>query len=116
MVVVEGVARTLDPHLNMWKTSEPVMRDWIERNLGPLGKLGDAGAGVVSFAKMAAALPEWMNRAEQTLMAVEQAAQTGFSLSAKSIAAIGRAEARGNRWGAAALWVMAALLAWHLLH
>ena len=29
MVVVEGVARTLDPHFNMWKTSEPVVGEWI---------------------------------------------------------------------------------------
>ena len=116
MVVVEGVARTLDPHLNMWKTAEPVMRDWIERNLGPLGKLGDAGAGVVSFAKMAAALPEWMNRAEQALSSIERGAEQGFSLSPRSIENIGKAEARRARWGNAALWVIAALLAWHLLH
>ena len=116
MVVVEGVARTLDPHLNMWKTAEPVMRDWIERNLGPLGKLGDAGAGMVSFAKMAAALPEWMNRAEQALTSLERGAEKGFSLSPRSIENIGKAEARRARWGNAALWVIAALLAWHLLH
>ena len=116
MVVVEGVARTLDPHLNMWATSEPVMRSWIERNLGPLGKLGDAGQGIVSFAKMTAALPEWMNRAEQALASVEQAGQKGFMLSPKSIEAIGKAEARGNRWGTLALWVIAALLTWRLLH
>ena len=35
MVVVEGVARTLDPDFNMWETAEPVVGDWIERNLGP---------------------------------------------------------------------------------
>ena len=35
MVVVEGVARALDPKLDMWKIAEPVVREWIERNLGP---------------------------------------------------------------------------------
>ncbi|RWG26832.1 MAG: 2-polyprenylphenol 6-hydroxylase, partial [Mesorhizobium sp.] len=39
MVVVEGVARTLDPAFNMWKTSEPVVSDWIAGNLGPRGVL-----------------------------------------------------------------------------
>ncbi|MFW8695627.1 ubiquinone biosynthesis protein UbiB, partial [Mesorhizobium japonicum] len=34
MVVVEGVARTLDPAFNMWKTAEPVVGDWIAGNLG----------------------------------------------------------------------------------
>jgi ubiquinone biosynthesis protein len=39
MVVVEGVARTLNPNLNMWKTAEPVVQAWIERKLGPMGKM-----------------------------------------------------------------------------
>ena len=34
MVVVEGVARSLDPQLDMWKVAEPVVREWIERHLG----------------------------------------------------------------------------------
>ena len=37
MVVVEGVARKLDPHLNMWATAEPVVGEWIADNLGPRG-------------------------------------------------------------------------------
>jgi ubiquinone biosynthesis protein len=33
-------------------------------------------------------------------------------LSPETVAAIGAAEARRNRWGAVALWVIAILLAW----
>ena len=44
MVVVEGVARSLNPHLNMWVAAEPVVRAWIERKLGPLGKIEQAGS------------------------------------------------------------------------
>jgi ubiquinone biosynthesis protein len=29
MVVVEGVARSLDPKLDMWSTADPVVREWI---------------------------------------------------------------------------------------
>ena len=43
MVVVEGVARSLDPKLDMWTTAEPVVREWIERNLGPVGRLEGRG-------------------------------------------------------------------------
>ena len=43
MVVVEGVARSFDPRLDMWATAEPVVRGWIEDNLGPRGKIADAG-------------------------------------------------------------------------
>ena len=46
MVVVEGVARTLDPAFNMWKTAEPVVGAWIADNLGPHGMLRDAGEGL----------------------------------------------------------------------
>ena len=43
MVVVEGVARRLDPEFDMWTTAEPVVREWIERNLGAAGRLEQAG-------------------------------------------------------------------------
>ena len=34
MVVVEGVARSLDSGHNMWKSAKPVAKRWMERNLG----------------------------------------------------------------------------------
>ena len=45
MVVVEGVARSFDPKLDMWSTAEPVVREWMTRNLGPAGKLESAAQG-----------------------------------------------------------------------
>ena len=42
MVVVEGVARSFDPKLDIWKVADPVVREWIERNLGPIGKVEGA--------------------------------------------------------------------------
>ena len=44
MVVVEGVARGLDPKLDIWTTSEPVVREWVERHLGPVGRIEEAAA------------------------------------------------------------------------
>ena len=38
MVVVEGVARSFDPKLDIWTAADPVVREWIERNLGPVGR------------------------------------------------------------------------------
>ena len=29
MVVVEGVARTLNPNMNIWQVSQPVVEDYI---------------------------------------------------------------------------------------
>jgi ubiquinone biosynthesis protein len=110
MVVVEGVARVLDPKLDMWATSEPVVRDWIERNLGPVGQLESAGRGMRTLAGVIADLPELALRAERVLGQIEQVTTRGVPLHPASVAAIGRAEARGNRWGVAALWVIAVLL------
>ncbi|MGI4880178.1 MAG: 2-polyprenylphenol 6-hydroxylase, partial [Janthinobacterium lividum] len=34
MVMVEGVALTLDPDVNMWEVAEPFVRDWMKGELG----------------------------------------------------------------------------------
>ncbi len=115
MVVVEGVARTLDPQLDMWSTAEPVVRDWITQNLGPLGRIQDAGRGAGSLLASLSRLPETVARAERVLGQLEDASRHGFSLDERSVAAIGRAEAQRNRWGNWALWVIAGLLAWAVL-
>jgi ubiquinone biosynthesis protein len=110
MVVVEGVARNLDPKLDMWTTSEPVVREWIERNLGPLGRIEDAGRGAWTLAGVVADLPDLALRAERVLNQLENVTARGFALHPQSIAAIGRAEAKGTRWGVAALWIIAIVL------
>jgi ubiquinone biosynthesis protein len=35
MVVVEGVARSLDPHTNIWEVAHPVVEDYIKQSIGP---------------------------------------------------------------------------------
>lgn len=35
MVVVEGVSRSLDPHINIWEVSKPVVEEYIKANIGP---------------------------------------------------------------------------------
>ena len=57
MVVVEGVARKLDPQLNLWSISEPVVSAWIMENLGPKGRLEDAGRGATELAALIADAP-----------------------------------------------------------
>ena len=112
MVVVEGVARRLDPRLDMWSTADPVVRSWIEENLGPLGRLGDAGRAASQVGRAAIALPEMLDRVERFTRRLEETTRHGFELAPGSIEAIGRAEARRARWGNAALWAIAALLLW----
>jgi ubiquinone biosynthesis protein len=117
MVVVEGVARKLDPRLDMWKTSEPVVRSWIERNLGPVGRVEEAGRGALSLASTIGRIPSLAARAERALAGMEEGMRHGFPLAPDTLAGIGRAEARRARWGNLALWVIAValvVLAWRL--
>ncbi|NIX75719.1 2-polyprenylphenol 6-hydroxylase [Microvirga terricola] len=110
MVVVEGVARNLDPKLDMWTTSEPVVREWMERHLGPIGRIEQAGQGIWTLAGFAATLPDLALRAGRVLAQVEDVTAKGVALTDESLDAIGRAKARGNRWGTVALWIIAASL------
>lgn len=41
MVVVEGVARSLNPAINMWEVASPVVETYIRQNLGPRAVLRD---------------------------------------------------------------------------
>ena len=65
MVVTEGVARTLNPDLNIWKTSEPIVRHWVERKLGPLGKIEQAVGSAGTLAGLALRVPRIVEEAHQ---------------------------------------------------
>lgn len=117
MVVVEGVARTLDPAFNMWKTSEPVVGDWIRSNLGPRGMIADAREGFHALSSLARHLPEMATRTERLSREIDLMAENGLRFDDATAQAIGKAEARHSRSGRLALWVIALALvyiAWRL--
>ena len=118
MVVVEGVARTLDPAFNMWKTAEPVVGDWIAGNLGPRGLLVDAREGAKAMLALARQAPELAARAERLSREIDTMAAQGLRFDEGTAKAIGKAEARHTRSGRVALWVIALVLvyiAWKLV-
>lgn len=112
MVVVEGVARTLDPAFNMWKTSEPVVGDWIRANLGPRGMLEDARDGIGALVSLARQAPELAARTERLSREIDAMAENGLRFDEQTAHKIGKAEARHSRSGRVALWVIAAALVW----
>lgn len=112
MVVVEGVARSLDPKLDMWTVAEPVVREWIERNLGPAGRLEDAAEGMIEVGRFLGDAPKLLARGALLVEQLDEITRDGLVLAPDTVMAIGRAEARRNRWTMVALWVIAALLAW----
>jgi len=76
MVVVEGVSRSLDPNFDMWKVAEPVIREWIERHLGPVGKIEGAGRELASLLHAVGQVPDLVERAKTTLARMESEAGT----------------------------------------
>jgi len=107
MVVVEGVARSFDPKLDIWTVADPVVREWIERNLGPIGKIQGAMAGAGELGTALSGLPAIASRSVAVLEQLEGMVRNGVVLSPETIDAIGRVRARQNRWRTAALWVIA---------
>jgi ubiquinone biosynthesis protein len=107
MVVVEGVARGFDPKLDIWKIADPVVREWIGRNLGPIGRIESAMGGAGDLARVLAGLPDVAGRAVAVIEQLEVMTREGLTLSPETIAAMGRTEGRRSRWWTLALWIIA---------
>ena len=71
MVVVEGVARKLDPETNIWNISKPVLEDWLKKAKDPFSKIDEATNNVSEVLKRLPNLPIVMDRLNDvmTLMA-----------------------------------------------
>jgi ubiquinone biosynthesis protein len=64
MVVVEGVARGLDPDFDIWTAARPVAERWVTDNLGPEARLARAAEGFSALGKLAEDLPQLVKNAE----------------------------------------------------
>ena len=93
MVVVEGVARTLNPKLNMWTTGEPVVREWMEKQLGVEGRLLEASEGASTVGKFMGTLPQLLSQAERTSQAFSHMAEHGIRLDDETVRKLGRERA-----------------------
>jgi ubiquinone biosynthesis protein len=84
MVVVEGVARTLDPNLDIWKTADPVVSGWIRSNLSPVRQAENAAKAVSTLARLATDAPDVLHRFERVLKALDPADPTTVATNAKT--------------------------------
>ena len=73
MVLFEGVARALDPALDIWTVAEPVVGDWIRREAGPLGRIEDVRDGLAIAGEMLSRLPSIAAKVETLLVDYEKA-------------------------------------------
>ncbi len=110
MVVVEGVARTLNPNLNMWTIAEPVVSEWMQAKLGVEGKLQSAAEGATSIGKFMGDLPGLLLRAETTAQSLSDMASGGLKLDDDTIALIAREQSKQGRLTRLAIWMGAIAL------
>jgi ubiquinone biosynthesis protein len=67
MVVVEGVARKLDPETNIWDVSKPILEDWLKDIKNPLNKAGEFVSEAAEVIKRIPDLPMIMDKANDVM-------------------------------------------------
>ncbi|WP_127901254.1 2-polyprenylphenol 6-hydroxylase [Solirhodobacter olei] len=72
MVVVEGVSRSLYPHINIWEVSRPIVEGYIRQNVGPAAALRDLARTARVLARFGPRLPHLVE--SQLLRQTEHAA------------------------------------------
>ena len=63
MVVVEGVARSLNPQINIWEVARPIVEGYIKSNLGPAAVLNDLTTTLKVLASFGPRLPSLVEQA-----------------------------------------------------
>lgn len=114
MVVVEGVARSLDPKLDLWSTSEPVVASWIREKLGPAGIAQDVGRSVSALGRLAQKLPELIEQSGALVRDFELGSQRSRGWDEMQEAS-SRTHALRTQSMVLALWTIAAILAFMVL-
>ena len=72
MVVVEGVARSLDPHVNIWSVAQPTVETYISDNIGPKAVIRDLARTAIVLSRFGPKLPQM---AEEFLIRQSQPAE-----------------------------------------
>ena len=67
MVVVEGVARKLNPNTNIWSTSRPVLEKWLKDTKDPISNISETIKETSEVLKRLPEFPKVMDKANQAL-------------------------------------------------
>ena len=67
MVVVEGVARKLNPETNIWTTSKPVLESWLRETKNPMNRINQTLENTSEVIKRLPEFPKIMDKANQAL-------------------------------------------------
>ena len=72
MVVVEGVARNLDPDTNIWNISQPILEDWLKEVKDPINKANELVNEASEVLKRLPDLPVIMDRANDVMTLIAE--------------------------------------------
>jgi len=97
------VARSLDPRLDMWTTAEPVVRSWITKNAGPLGRAQSGFEALRVVSDLVGDIPDLATRLKRVVIRLDEAG-TG---DARRLEHFTRSEGRRALWSTLALWGIA---------
>jgi len=67
MVVVEGVARKLNPNTNIWETSKPVLEKWLKETKDPINTFTNTLKDSAEVLKKLPEFPKIMDKTNQAL-------------------------------------------------
>jgi ubiquinone biosynthesis protein len=99
---IEGLGRQLDPDLDLWKTAKPFLESWIKREVGLAGLIERLRAEAPQWSRL---LPQLPRLTANALRAVENQERVLAEL-----AELRRASAQRNRWLAAGVSLLAAIV------
>ncbi len=72
MVVVEGVARNLNPNTNIWEISKPILESWLKETKDPINKINETIDDGIDVLKRLPELPKIMDRANEALKIIAE--------------------------------------------
>ena len=98
MVVVEGVARSLNPDVNIWQVAKPVVEDYVRTSLGPRAMLADLVKTARVLARFGPLLPELAEAALIRQSETPAPAPSGGSVQAFGYVVLGAGLMLGAVW------------------
>ena len=104
MVLVEGIGRRLDPEINVWALSQPLIESWMRANRGPEARLRDR---LETIADAIERLPRLVEKLETF---VDDIARDGISRHAESLASHAAEQAKRAKLAVLPLYLAAAAL------
>jgi ubiquinone biosynthesis protein len=72
MVVVEGVARKIDPDTNIWNISKPILEEWLIETNDPINKAGEIVNEASEVLKRLPDLPIIMDKANDVMTLIAE--------------------------------------------